>query len=771
MTRVQYKERLTSVLYILLLLTGSLFAHAQQTDVTYAIIPYPQKLTAGSGHFTVTPATVIVSADPRFTKEAELLGELFTNSFGKALKRVTTTSLSSIRLVYDASVTAQEGYRLVITQQQVTLFAGSGAGMFRGIQTIRQLLPASVEKTNGHLQALTLPALDIQDEPIYAWRGMHLDVSRHFFSIAYLKKMIRLMSLYKFNKFHLHLTDDQGWRIEIKKYPKLTQEGAWRTFNNQDSVCMQRAKENPDFAIDPAHIIHKNGKTLYGGFYTQRQLKDLVAYAAARHIDIIPEVDMPGHMMAAINAYNYLSCDGKKSVFGELFSAPMCPCQPAVYQFAKDVFTEVMDIFPSKYIHIGGDEVDRTHWASSDACKALMAQQGLTTTAELQSYFIREMEKFFHAKGRILIGWDEILEGGISQSAVIMYWRNWVPEAAVKAGQNGNTVVMSPGEPLYFSNEQDKNSLPSVYYYDPVPKGLTPAEIKNIIGGQANTWTERIPTEQRADYMIMPRMTALAEVLWGRHADYASYLERLTAHYERLDLLHVNYRLPDFPGLMENYAFTDQATLSIEKPIHTLSIRYTLDSTLPTVRSGVLTVPLVIKESRLVRLAAFKPDGSRGDVHDLHYMKQRMAGAENVATVANGLLCNWFKGSFTATTAIPSVRPDGAAVTATIEVPKDAQSPAFGLQYRGYLAIPEDGIYSFYLTCDDGGLLKIADRLVIDNDGLHASREKNGQVALKKGLQRFALDFIEGGGGYTLKLQYSFNGSAPQDIPAGWLKH
>ncbi|MET0393267.1 MAG: family 20 glycosylhydrolase [Chitinophagaceae bacterium] len=768
MIRVKMMRQPARMLLGLLFVWSSVNA---QQPADYALIPYPQQLTAGKGSFSVTARTVVViPVNQRFKSEADLLSGLFKPGFGTALNVEAKLQKRSIRLVYDAMITAPEGYHILITPQQVTLSAAYPAGMFRAVQTIRQLLPAAIENPGERVTEVSLPAVTIRDEPAYAWRGLHLDVSRHFFSINYLERMIDRMALYKFNKFHLHLTDDQGWRVEIKKYPKLTEEGAWRTFNNQDSVCMQQAKDNPDMAIDPAHIVQKNGKTMYGGFYTQEQLKKLVAYAAARHIDIVPEVDMPGHMMAAINAYNYLSCDGKNSVFGELFTAPMCPCQPAVFRFAEDVFTEIMDIFPSKYIHIGGDEVDRTHWEKSDACKQLMAKEGLKNTAELQSYFIREMEKFFNAKGRTLIGWDEILEGGISRSAVIMYWRNWVPEAAVKAAKNGNVVIMSPGEPLYFSNEQDKNSLPSVYYYNPIPKDLTLAERKNIIGGQGNTWAERIPTEQRADYMIYPRMTALAERLWTNKDDYASYLQRLNAHYTRLDRLKVSYRLPDL-GLLESYAFTGNTTLTIEKPIPTLTIRFTLDSTLPAALSGELSGPLTISESKLVRVAAFKPDGSRGDVYDLHYRKEELAVPATVAAAANGLACSWFRGSFTATIALFAKTPDGSSIAGAITVPKEAQSPAFGLQYRGYINVPQDGIYTFYLTCDDGGVLKIADRLVVDNDGLHAAKEKNGQVALQKGLQRFALDFIEGGGGYTLKLQYSFNGSAPQDIPAGWFKH
>jgi hexosaminidase len=753
-----------------LLLACNLFAQSHKPF--YPLIPYPSNLVAGHGTFIITPSTLIVlPAGSSFKNEAALLNDLFIQSFKRPLKQAAKIQGRCISMVYDPAITVPEGYHLEITTQQVTISAGDAAGMFMGIQTLRQLLPASVENKNSSKQKeLRLPAVTIHDAPAFAWRGMHLDVSRHFFSVEYLKKLLDAMALYKFNKFHLHLTDDQGWRIEIKKYPKLTTEGAWRTFNKQDSACIQRSKENPDFVIDTKHIIHKNGKTLYGGFYTQQQMKDVVAYAGARHIEIIPEIDMPGHMMAAINAYNYLSCDGQ-STFGEFFSTPICPCMPATFEFAKDVFTEIMDIFPGRYIHIGGDEVDRTHWANSTECKALMEKEGMSTTAELQSYFIKKMEAFFNSKGRQLIGWDEILEGGVSKTAAIMYWRTWVPKAPVIAAKNGNSVIMSPGNPLYFSEQPDKNSLSSVYFYNPVPAGLTVEEEKNIIGAQANLWAERVPSEKRADYMIMPRMTALAENLWTNHKDYSSYLQRLNSHYARLDLMNINYRFPDMP-LLERYVFTDRDTLKIEKPLYNSTIRYTLDSTIPNVRSSVLVHPLVIARSTLVRLAIFKADGSRGDVYDLYYQKQDLAEQETVTTAGDGLICSWRKRSFESAAAMSDDQhPDGAATVTNILVPNEAEAPSFGLQYRGYIDVPETAVYSFYLTCDDGGILKIAGREVVDNDGMHPPREKNGQSVLKKGLHKFALDFVEGGGGYTLKLQYSKNGSALQDIPSQWFKH
>jgi hexosaminidase len=768
--RIAYFTSVTlikSFTVLLLIAGGTTCLKAQDASARFPVIPYPQKLIAGNGTFTITSKTRIVTST-KYTKEATLLNTMLGN---KLVVSNLANAKSSISLINDATITADEGYRLVITPQNVTLLAGTGAGMFRAIETIRQLLPASIETNQSKsFSTINLPAVKIEDAPTYAWRGMHLDVSRHFFSIDYLKKFIDLLALYKFNKFHLHLTDDQGWRIEIKKYPKLTQEGAWRTFNNQDSVCMKKAIDNPDMAIDPKHIIKKDGKTLYGGFYTQKQMKDVVAYATARHIDIIPEIDMPGHMMAAINSYPFLTCNGQNK-WGKLFTTPICPCNEEVYEFAQNVYTEIMDIFPSKYIHIGGDEVDRTSWAQSDACKALMKKEGITTTAQLQSYFINRMEKFFNSKGRKLIGWDEILEGGISKTALVMYWRSWVPKAPVEAAKNGNQVIMTPGNPLYFDTPPDQNSVYNVYHFNPIPAGLTTKETKGIIGAQANLWTEYIPSENRADYMYMPRMTALAENMWTGKGNYSSYLQRLQGQYERLNNLKVNYRLPDFKGLVEQNVFTDETVLNLQSPLKDVSIHYTTDGSLPNVKSTMLTGPLVIKQPVKIRLAAFKSNGTAGDVYNLNYTQQTLAEPVTKTNVANGLLCNYYPGSYKSSKLMADVKASEVFTVNTFVVPEGAKAESFGLRYQGYLNIPANGIYNFYLTCDDGGILNMANREVVNNDGWHGPIEKSGQVALKAGLQPVELSFVEGGGGYTLKLKYSVNGSEPAEVPQSWLKH
>jgi hexosaminidase len=752
----------------LLFFTWANTAEAQQANKQLSLIPYPAKLIAGSGTFVIRENTVIVVENDKFDNEAKQLNSLISQYLNKPLKTLGKGNKSNRIVLRSEASEFPEGYKLSITPNEVVLLANDPSGMFRAVQTIRQLLPAG-EHSAISSKSLPLPAVQISDHPEFAWRGMHLDVSRHFFSVEYLKKFIDLLALYKFNKLHLHLTDDQGWRIEIKKYPKLTSEGAWREFNNQDSACMVKAKDNPDFVIDTAHIRHKNGKTQYGGFYTQVEMKGIVAYATARHIDIIPEVDMPGHMMAAINSYPFLTSNGENK-WGKLFTTPICPCKETTFEFAKNVFNEIMDIFPGQYIHIGGDEVDRSSWEASPECKAFMVKNNLKTSAELQSYFINRMEKFFISKGRKLIGWDEILEDKISQTAMVMYWRSWLPNVPLKAAKNGNMVVMSPGNPLYFDTAPDKNSLTNVYHFSPVPKGLSVQEAKGIVGAQANTWAEMIPSENRADYMIYPRMTALAERLWSNNNDFTGYLERLNMQYPRLDALGVRYRLPDITGLVEQNVFTREAILNPSKPLADLIIRYTTDSSVPNANSAVLDGPLSIKENVFIRLAAFTPNGRPGDVFDLHYKKQDLAASVQVSATKPGLLCNYYPGPFKSAKLMAG-KPASVFRVNSVSVPVEANAERFGLKYQGYLDIPEDGIYTFFLICDDGGILNVAGRETVNNDGWHSAIERSGQVALKKGMQPIGLDFVEGGGGYKLSLKYSVNGSAPADIPEQWLKH
>ncbi|MDR3712420.1 MAG: family 20 glycosylhydrolase [Puia sp.] len=774
----------------------SSFLYAQDLsadDGKYAIIPYPSSLTPKEGAFFIgkmTPVTEIPAGRSNtvrsslFQNELAFLRQILRKALegpvgennpakGPGAENAGNRSTAHpVLLQYDASIAMEEGYTLSVNSRRIILKARTSAGMFYAIQTLRQLLPTGMER--GTSAVLSVPAVEIADQPAYPWRGLMLDVSRHFFSTAYLHTFIDRMALYKYNTFHLHLTDDQGWRIEIKKYPRLTSEGGWRTFNNQDSIDLDSYAQtgNPDFRMDPTHLRQRNGKTEHGGFYTQDEMKEIIRYAAARHIEIIPEIDMPGHMMAAVKLYPWLTCAGGPRPDGTwAFSDPICPCKDSALQFVKDILSEIIDLFPSKYIHIGGDEVDKRGWENSERCRAFMAQNNIATLEQLQSYFNDQLLAFFHEHGKILLGWDEIVEGGIDPSAAVMFWRPDAKQALVKATRNGNKVVMTPDGPFYFDAAPDSNTLKTVYRYnlnDPL-YGLDENQQKNIIGVQGNLWTEWITTETRADYMLFPRMTALAELGWTHRDLYDSYLKRLDKQYGRLDEMGIHYYLPNIPGLTEMHVFTDTASFFIKSPIPSLTLRYTLDGTTPGWSSPVLSRPILIDHSLTIKLAGFSKGGNRSALNTVQYERQSYAKPIGAANPRPGLRCFFYKGYFSKTTEIKAA-PDSAMQSGNAAVPAGIPEIPFALRFKGYIEVPERGIYRFFLTSDDGSVLHIANRLVVNNDGEHGPREKSGESALEKGQHPFSLDFTNAAYGYTLKLKYSKDGGPPQEVPASWFK-
>ena len=755
--------------YLLLILS---FWGYSQSLTKYNIIPYPAVLEPASGSFNITRQTALIIKPGGFVFSSEeyFLKRMIRSYIGdKALLFKKDAEKNAIILKYDPFL-GPEAYILSVNPSNIIISAKDPAGMFYAIETLRQLLPAAIESGKGSV--LSVPALFIQDKPAFEYRGMMLDVSRHFFSIEYLEKYVNMMSLYKLNKLHLHLTDDQGWRIEIKKYPRLTDESGWRTFNRNDSACIKLANEtgNTDFNIDKEHIINKDGKMLYGGFYTQQEMRSFILYAAKRHVEIIPEIDMPGHMMAAIKIYPELTCDTGLNK-GDGFSKPICPCKENVLEFAKNVYTEIAALFPSKYIHVGGDEVEKSSWEKSPVAQKFRESKGFKNMDQVQSYFTDYMKRFFASKGKTLIGWDEIIDGGIDSSAVVMFWRSWAKNAPYNGTENHNKMIMSPDGPLYFDAIPDSHALPAVYKYDPFDPvyRLDEGQKGLIIGVQANLWSEMVPSEKRADYLTMPRLTALAELGWTHKQLFDSYIQRYNSQYERLDDLKVNYQLPYLDNLVENNVFVGVTSFFVKSPSGRFVIHYTTDGSLPTISSPSLDSPVSIDHSLIFKLALFTPTGRSGDVYVLHFDSKQYAQPDVTGSPNNGLIAALYKGGFDRTTHIKAT-PDSTFTTSVIDVPKTITAPEFGLKFNGYINVPEDGVYTFYLNCNDGGVLRICNKVIIDNDGLHPDKEKGGQVALMKGLHNFDVDFIEGGGGYLLDLKYSVGNSEPKNIPASWLK-
>ncbi|HEX7733737.1 MAG TPA: beta-N-acetylhexosaminidase [Ktedonobacteraceae bacterium] len=508
----------------------------------FAILPQPGTLIPGEGSFALTADTVIV-ADQETQVVAHLLADSLAPALGFAPQVLADApaDLPVLALHVDAGLArlGNEGYTLKVTQERVTIHAAAPAGVFYGTQTLKQLLPPDVFAQTLIRQDWTVPAVTIEDAPRFSWRGLMFDPSRHFFSKEAILKFIDLLALHKMNVLHLHLTDDQGWRIEIKKYPRLTEVGAWR----KETVI--------------GHARHPQGYdgTPHGGFYRQDELREIVAYAAARFVTVVPEIDLPGHARAAIAAYPDLGVTGEPvevattwGIFPYLYSP-----EESTLQFLRDVLVEVMDIFPGSFVHLGGDEAIKDQWQASPRVQERIRELGLKDEHELQSWFISQLGVFLNQHGRRLIGWDEILEGGLPESATVMSWRGI--DGGIAAARAGHDVVMAPSTHVYFDHYQSNDPaeplaihgytpLDKVYSFDPVPAELTPEQARHVLGTEGTLWSEYLSTAEQLEYMAFPRLIALAEVAWSARnsLDFAAFRRRLARHEERLAHLKVASR-------------------------------------------------------------------------------------------------------------------------------------------------------------------------------------------------------------------------------------
>ncbi len=503
----------------------------------HAILPAPLSTLAQPGHFSLCASTPIL-ADTGLEKEALLLSE----SLGLKMLSGAATDEPVIRLVLDEARSGElgkEGYHLDISAEGVVLTAATRTGIFRGGQSLRQCLPPLAGSNSD-----PVPAVTLLDKPRFAWRGCMLDVSRHFMPVPFIKKLLDQLAFYKLNTFHWHLTDDQGWRIEMKQYPRLTEVGSTRprTLIGHNQTEPHRFNEEP-----------------HSGFYTQEEIREVVAYAAERHINIVPEIDMPGHMQAAIAAYPELG-----NVEG--IQHPRCHwgicknilnVKPETIRFMQNILEEVMDLFPGPYIHIGGDECVKDQWKESEEAQAKMRELGLASEEELQRWFLQQMKDCIEARGRRLIGWEEILEGGLAEGATVVSWRSM--EKGIEAAQAGHDVVMAPQSHVYFDFYQCENSeneplairgfttLEDVYSFNPIPPELPASAHAHILGGQCQLWTEYMPTTSHVEYMLFPRLCAFAQTVWspGEHELFADFQLRLNPHLKRLKDLSVNFREPE----------------------------------------------------------------------------------------------------------------------------------------------------------------------------------------------------------------------------------
>jgi hexosaminidase len=576
------------ILILLLIITTSVNAQTFSLN----IIPQPVDIQLSAGTFELIKGISIMYNNDEARTTAEILAIKINKATGFGLKTAKgkTGTMQLVLLETRDSQIGKEGYLLESDSQGITISANEPAGLFYGIQTLFQLLPKEIEgKSMANIKWI-IPAVKIRDYPRFVWRGLMLDVSRHFFSKEDVKSYIDEMAKFKFNTFHWHLTDDNGWRIEIKSLPKLTETGAWRV--QRSGVFGKRSDPKPG---EPA---------TYGGFYTQNDIREVIAYAADRHITIVPEIDIPGHSMAAVAAYPELSCTRNPETkvnpgthfaewysngsFKMLIENTLNPSDEKVYEFLDKVFTEVATLFPNKYIHVGGDECYKGFWEKDPGCQALMKKENMDNIEKLQGYFMKRVEKILTSKGKKLIGWDEILDGGISSGATVMCWHGM--SRGVKAAQLGHDVVMTPtsfaylnftqGDPTIDPPIYEQLRLNKTYSFEPLPKDADPT---HILGGQGNLWTEQIPTLRYAEYMTYPRAWALAETFWSpsEKKNWGNFIARVENQFERSDAADRNYSIAIYDAIVRTTLKDGKLWVILESEVPDLEIFFTTDETMP----------------------------------------------------------------------------------------------------------------------------------------------------------------------------------------------
>ena len=733
-----------SFLFILVILSSCTQKNPDFTESQLSLIPKPTEISLKKESFRFENNTRISLNDENQKMAANYLINLFKEAAGFDLK--ITKNKAEVKF---------EGYQLQISPSKIIIKASDAAGYFYGVQTLRQLLPDEIENKTISEEDWLVPSLTIKDQPRFKWRGMQMDFSRHFFSIDEVKKFLDYMALYKMNTYHMHLTDDQGWRVEIKKYPLLTEKGAWRIESSHDKQCKELAKTNPSFIIDEQHYHERNGERMYGGFFTQEQIKEIINYASERNIDVIPEIDMPGHFKAAIDNYPYLSCTNEAG-WGDHFSVPACLGKESSYEFAKNILSEIAELFPSKYIHIGGDEVNIKSWTACSNCQKTIKKNRLKDERELQSFFNRDIEKFLQSKGKKLIGWDEIVEGGLSKDATIMWWRNWAPKARYIAANNGNDMIITPDFEYYFDFTNEATPLSKVYNYEPVPEDFTNEQAKHILGIQANLWAERIPNFKRLQFQAFPRLLALAESAWTSENDknFEDFQQRLELQYNRLDQLAINYYIPSVKGLTNKIAFIDKAIITLESPLKGMEIYYTLDGSKPSKEAIKYSEPIEVSENGTISTIAYRGNIA-SDIKSAQIEKQSYFTPLNI-TPTKGSLKRWVAvKKFDVVEKIKLPKKPTWKTVHKINLAEYANKEHISMIFKGYFMAEGDGLYEFATKSDDGSLLFISDKLVVDNGGNHAAILRDGMIALKKGWHPIQVLFHQGGGGSELAVWYT----------------
>lgn len=742
--------RFTSLFIGLFCLIGSALSLPAQS---FNIIPTPAHITAGQGSFSLSRDTPVMVQTPIATTAAQYLTQKVNRATGFSLHPTTGRSeKSGIVLQLSSTSLPTEGYALRVNRRGIEIEANDAAGFFYGVQTLLQLLPPAVEgeRTAVGISGWEVPAVSIEDAPRFAYRGVMLDPCRHFLSVEEVKREIDLLSSYKINRLHWHLTDDQGWRIEIKKYPQLTSIGAWRT---------------------------EADGTRHGGYYTQEEVREVVAYAAAHAMEVIPELEVPGHELAAIAALPELSCKGvpttPRTIWG-VEETVMCPGKETMFKFLRDVIDEMTALFPSPLFHIGGDECPRTEWAACPQCQQRMKSLGYTREAQLQSYVVERVARYLKEKGKTPIGWDEVLEGGnLPKEVVVMSWRG--VEGATEAVKAGHPVILSPAsdgyyldylqgdlvtEPIAFSVYGD---LRMTYSLDPVAASQAgEAQRSLVMGVQGNCWSEYIHNPQHLEYKIFPRALALAEVGWSpqNKRNFSDFCKRLDGDAAlRLQARGVNFHipLPEQPGKKRGEWVScnkivfmgDSTTLSLTST-RPLDIIYTLDGSQPSARSPRYTAPIVLRDTRQVRTRCVLPCGILGPERIINVLRETPRPALPSTTKSQSISVHYAQGEFTYANAAQASFDRDTVVNTFEEVTRLTHLPKNmrGVQHYAAMAestidIPADGVYEW---TTHNACLWVDDELVVDNRAVFVPRNclQPAQIALCAGRHRLRTLFVGG---------------------------
>ena len=724
---------------------GSYTSHAKtivpqhSTNENINIIPRPVSIEKHEGSFRLTQNNTIYANTPEGKLVAELFASKLHVSTGYDFNLTEKEKLGNITLIMNPALMYEEDqYKLSVTKKGVKILAKTPKGLFYGMQSFMQLLPAQVESNTKFVNIdWSVPCVTINDAPRFAYRGVMLDPCRHFIPVENVKKQIDVMALFKINTLHFHLTEDQGWRIEIKKYPKLTEIGSKRT---------------------------EGEGTEHKGYYTQEEIKDIVKYAADRFITVIPELETPGHELAAIAAYPHLSCKGEEitpRIIWGVEDIVMCPGKEDMFKFLEDVVEEMAPLFPGTYFHIGGDECPKTSWKNCDKCQARIKAEGLESdgkhTAEerLQSYVIQRMEKILAKHGKKIIGWDEILEGGLSPNATVMSWRG--EEGGIASALQNHDVIMTPaGNGMYLDNFQGDSkiepvsiggvtTLEKVYNYNPVPDTLVSMGKENFVKGvQCNNWSEYMYNTDIMEFRMYPRLLAVAEIAWTKldNKDYKDFERRINDAYVRLDAHGINYHIPqpEQPNGSCNFvAFTDEANLefTVSRPYPMV---YTLDGTEPNVRSKQYTGPINIKESTILKIRTMLPSGKMSPTRTITVEKQTLSPAKNVPNATPGLDMKMTMGTYFKTADLANAKEwKNLKINNLREIRsqvKTTESMRGVEQYSaiatGYINIPADGVYYF---SSDNEQVWIDGKLLINNEGeVKRFSRHDSSMALSKGL-------------------------------------